>query len=300
MTVDSIAENIAQSMDDIADIIDHWFNEHFFNIVLLLISAIVIQYISAHLFNQLIKHAVRSDVYPTKTDREKRIKTMHSLANGVIRLMVYVVAAILIVGEINPKLTTALFASAGLIGVAFGFGAQSLIRDLTTGIFIILENQYRIGDEVTITAGMGMGDVEGIVEDLTIRTTVLRDLSGNVHHVPNGNIGITSNKTLGYSRMNENIEVALTTDLDELERIIKDIGKQLASDPELEPKILEPPYLASVKGFTEDGVIVRVSAKTTPAAQWKVRSEFYKHLKLALKRHRIRLAGESEPSDTED
>ncbi len=298
--LENVTSDLVERMDTIAGLLSKWLDAHFFNILAIMVTAAVVQYMAAQLINHLIKHTVRSDIYPTKTDREKRIKTLHSLATGVTQLVVYVVTIILVVGEINPRLTTALFASAGLIGVALGFGAQSLIRDLSTGIFIIVENQYQIGDEVAITAGAGLGTVEGIVEDLTIRTTVLRDLSGNVHHVPNGNIGITSNKTLGYSRMNETIKVALGTDLDQFARLVKELGKQLAADPELEPQILEAPYLASIRGLAEDGVIVRVSAKTTPAAQWKVRSEFYKRLKEVLKSHKIKLTGETQPSDTED
>ncbi len=298
--LESVTNDIVLRMDSITRMLTLWIDVHFFNILSIFVTAWVIRHMAAEAFNHIIKHAVRADVYPTKADREKRIRTLHSLANGIIRLIVYVVATILIIGEINPRLTTALFASAGLIGVSFGFGAQSLIRDLVSGIFIIIENQYRIGDEVTLTGNGGIGTVDGIVEDLSIRTTVLRDLGGNVHHMPNGNIGMTSNKTLGYSRINENIEVALNTDLSKLEKIIDEVGEELAKDPELESKVLEPPHLASVKGFTEDGVIVRVSAKTSPASQWRVRSEFYKRLKQALIKNKIKLAGQSEPTDNED
>lgn len=277
-----------------------WAGDHLLNILSILIIAWVARRVATDLTGRLIKRAVRPTVHPTKSDREKRIQTLHSLATGIIRLATYVIASILIIGEISPGAKTVVFTSAGLIGVALGFGAQNLIKDITSGIFIIIENQYRIGDEVTLTSGMGIGSVEGLVEDLSIRTTVLRDLSGNVHHLPNGNVGLTTNKTLGYSRMNENITVAINTDLEKLEKVIKQVGDELAAVPDLAEKILEKPYLASVKGYDEKGMIVRISAKTSPASQWKVRSEFYRRLKTALDKARIKLAGQTEATDTED
>lgn len=269
-----------------------WAEAHLLNIVLILAGAWIVRRVASDLADRLLKHAVRPDVYPTKADREKRIKTLHSLVSGIIRIAVYIVATILLIGEIAPGSTTLLFTSAGLIGVVVGFGAQSLIKDLTTGIFIIIENQYRIGDEVTLVAGMGLGSIDGTVEDLTIRTTILRDLSGNVHHLPNGNIGLTTNKTLGYSRMNEVIVVAIDTDIDKLESLIKQVGEELAELPGVGNKILDPPHMASVNGFTENGIAVRVLAKTSAAAQWKIRSEFFKLLQKTFEENDIKLIGQ--------
>lgn len=287
-------------MEGFSDAAVKWLNEHVFSIILILLVAWLVRRLSVDFIGRLLKHTVRPDTYPTKADREKRIKTLHSLASGVIRLGVYVVAGIMIISEINPSYKNLLFTSAGLIGVALGFGAQSLIRDIVSGVFIIIENQYRIGDEISLTAGAGIGTVDGIVENITIRTTVLRDLSGNVHHMPNGNIGVTSNQTLGFSRMNENIIVAIETDLAQLEEVIKKVGQDLVARPEMEAMILEAPALISVKGFSEGGVIVRISAKTSPAAQWRVRSEFYKQLKKAFEKHKIKLVGQTESSEDED
>lgn len=290
--VESIAENIVVRMEYVADRLGTWADEHLLNVLLILFLAWLVRRVSTGLIIRLLKHVVRPDVYPTKSDREKRIKTLHSLASGIIRVAVYIVAIILIIGEIKPGSTALLFTSAGLIGVVVGFGAQSLIKDLVTGIFIIIENQYRIGDEVTLVAGMGMGSIEGTVEDVTIRTTVLRDLSGNVHHLPNGNIGVTTNKTLGYSRLNEVIIVEFNTDLDKLEKVIKQVGEELAALPELQARILDPPNMASVRGLTDSGIAVRVLAKTSAASQWKIRSAFYRMLLKALAKNNIKLVGQ--------
>lgn len=298
--LESLANDLVVRMEEVAEWFSNWIQLHLINILIIVVGAWIFRRVSVELIGRLLKRTVRPSVYPTKSDREKRIKTLHSLANGIIRLAVYIIATVMIVSEINPSYKTILFTSAGLVGVALGFGAQSLIRDIVSGVFIIIENQYRIGDEISLAAGAGIGSVDGIVENITIRTTVLRDLNGNVHHMPNGNIGVTSNKTLGYSRMNENIVVAIETNLVKLESIIQEIGADLKVSPTLGALILEAPTMVSVKGFSEGGVIVRVSAKTTAASQWKVRSEFYKRLKKAFEKEKIKLAGQSQTSEDED
>ncbi|HTE58684.1 MAG TPA: mechanosensitive ion channel family protein [Verrucomicrobiae bacterium] len=292
--VDTIIEDLVLRIDDWVRSTDTWLQVHLINILVILVGALVLRRVATELSKRLLKHIVRPDVYPTKSDREKRIKTLYSLANGVIRLTVYSVAGLMIISEIRPDYKTVLFTSAGLIGAVIGFGAQNLIKDLVSGIFIIIENQYRIGDEITLVAGAGVGEVSGIVEDITIRTTVLRDLSGNVHHMPNGNIGVTTNQTLGFSRMNEDIVVDIRTDIEKLTQVIKQVGEELATLPELENKIIEPPYLANVKGLSGKGISVRVLAKTSPAAQWKIRSEFYKLLKKSFDKHHIKLAASTD------
>ncbi|HTE22359.1 MAG TPA: mechanosensitive ion channel family protein [Candidatus Limnocylindria bacterium] len=292
--MEEFTEMLVLRMEWLADKSGTWADEHLINILVILIVAWVLRRVANDLVHRLLKRVVRPSVYPTKTDREKRVRTLGSLARGVIRLAVYAVTALLIVGELYPEGRTALFTSAGVLSVIIGLGAQSLIKDIVTGLFIITENQYRIGDEVTLIAGMGLGQIEGQVEDLTIRTTVLRDLSGNVHHIPNGNIGVTTNKTLGFSRMNEEIVVAFDTDLAKLEKVIKKVGEELQAMPDMQNRIIEPPYLSGVKGFSDKGVVVRVLAKTNAAAQWKTRSEFYRLLQKALEKNRIKLVGQAE------
>ncbi len=287
--VDLFLIELTKSVIGIENEISIWMNDHLFNILLILLGALIVRRFGVKLGSQLFNRTVRKERYASKIEHEKRIQTLSSLSSAFMRVSVYVIAIILIIGELNPGYMTALFASAGLITIALGFGAQSLIRDFMSGIFIITENQYRIGDEITLTAGMGMGDVNGTVEEITIRTTVLRDLDGNLHHVPNGNIGMTTNKTMGFSRINETIAVAADTDLERLEHIIKHVGEELMALPELKGIILEAPYLASVKGFTDNGLLIKVIGKTAPAEQWKVRSEFYKRLKKEFAKADIKL-----------
>lgn len=290
--LEEVTDNIVLRMEAIADMVTGWLDSHFFNILAILIVAWLARRVVTALAGHLIRAAVRPESHPTKADREKRIKTLYSLAVGVVGLVTYSVATILIIGEIWPGSLGVLLTGAGVLGLVFGIGAQNLVRDITSGIFIIIENQYRIGDQITLTAPAGIGTVEGVVEDIGIRTTVLRDLSGTAHYIPNGNIAVTSNKTLGFSRMSEEITVAMDTNIDRLEKIIKQVGADLAAVPELQDRIVDPPHLTNIVGFKDNGVLVRVSAKTKPAEQWKIRSEFYRHLRKAFEKNKIKLGGQ--------
>lgn len=278
----------------LAEHLQRWMSDHLINIVVILIGAWLFRRVANDLIHRLLAHIVRPTVYPTKSDREKRIQTLGSLLRGLVRIGVYIVATLLIIGELYPGARTTLFTSAGVLGAIIGFGAQSLIKDLMTGIFIISENQYRIGDEVTLVAGMGLGQTKGRVEDITIRTTVLRDLSGNVHHIPNGNIGVTTNKTLGYSKMNEELVVHFDTDMQKLERVIKKVGEDLKKLPQMQSRIIEAPHFAGIKGYTDKGIAIRIIAKTNAAAQWHTRSEFYLLLQKAFDKNDIKVVGQTE------
>lgn len=292
--MEQLTETVFIRLDTFFVYIQSWVTNHLFSILLIILGAWLVRRLANDIIDRLLGRIVRPEIYPTKNDREKRIRTLGSLGRAIVRLGVYAVATLLIVGELYPSAKAVLLTSAGVIGAVIGFGAQSLIKDLTTGIFIISENQYRIGDEVALSAGMGLGKIEGTVEDLTIRTTVLRDLSGNVHHIPNGNIGITANKTLGFSQMNEEIIVHFDTDLDKLTEVIKKVGEEMKTLPTVRNRVIEQPHVDGVIGFTDKGIIVRILARTSAAAQWKTRSEFYKLLQKALAKSKIKLVGQSD------
>lgn len=259
-----------------------WASHHLGNIIGILFIAWLTRRFGGQLAMRFISTTVRHDLYPTDSDRKKRIRTLQSLVTAIFRVGTWGVALLLVVSEVRPNYAGTLFASAGIIGVALGFGAQSLIKDFMSGIFIILENQYRVGDTVTLDK------VSGTVEGISMRTTTLRDADGSVHHVPNGTITVTTNKTMDYGRMNELLVVGADTDLDKFEAMINKIGKDMISMPELETKLSEPPHFDRVNGIDAKGdIIVRITAKTTPSAQWRVKSEFYKRLRASAKKANI-------------
>ena len=265
----------------VGTLLGDWLNDHLVNILAILAGAWIVRRFGAKFIARILKYTVRNDLYPNKADREKRMKTLNTLASAIMRVGVYIVVAILIIGEINPSYTTALFASAGLIGVALGFGAKDLINDFMSGIFIITENQYRVGDVIEI------GGVSGVVEDITIRTTVLRDLAGDVHHIPNGTIKLTTNMTLGFSGIDENVVVGYDTDIDRLKHLINHLGEQMAADAEFQKKIIEPIRFLRVDGFGDNGIIIKIVGKTASGEQWLIKGELYERLYKALKQHKI-------------
>lgn len=270
-----------------AEQISTWISEHGLNITLILLAAWLLHRFGAKLLSKIISHTVRPDLYPSRIDREKRLKTINSLAGAIVKSAVWVIAGILIIGELNPAYATALFAGAGLVTVALGFGAKNLINDLISGIFIITENQYRVGDVVEIAG------VSGVIEDVTIRTTVLRDLDGHVHHVPNGTISVTTNKTLGYSGVNEDIVFEFDTDIDRLTHVINHTGEQLAAKPEFKDKITEAPHFDSFTDFGVAGIVVKIVAKTGAGDQWAVKSELNRMLFKAFKANDLHVANQT-------
>jgi small conductance mechanosensitive channel len=166
-------------------------------------------------------------------------------------------------------------AGLGVAGLAFGFGGQYLIRDLIAGVFIIMENQYRVGDVARV------GDIAGLVEDINLRRTVLRDLDGIVHTVPNGEIRVASNFTREFSRVNLNVSVAYDTDLDHAIAVIGLVGKEMAEDPEWASLFITPLRVLGVDKLGDSGIEIKVLADTQPIKQWDVMRELRKRIKKA-------------------
>ena len=157
-----------------------------------------------------------------------------------------------------------------------GFGSQSLVKDFLTGIFIISENQYRVGDVVDI-----MGSV-GTVERVGTRSTVIRDRDGSVHYIPNGTIQKVINKTMGYSMTRFSIDVAADTDIDKAVKLINNVGETLMSDPAWKRKIIDAPQFVAIGQVTEKSIELIISGKTMPSDQWSVTLEMRNRLMVAL------------------
>lgn len=172
--------------------------------------------------------------------------------------------------EIGPIL-----AGAGIVGLALGFGGQYLIRDIITGLFVILENQYRIGDVVNIdTTG-------GLVEDISLRKTTLRDLNGTVHHIPHGEIKRVSNLSKKYARVNLDVGISYSSDLEQVIKVINKTGNELAEDPRFKDVIISPPQFLRVDDFADSAIIVKILGDTKPLKQWEVTGELRKRIKIA-------------------
>lgn len=235
--------------------------------VFILLGPAIINWLMSHVFVTAYQRTLH------KKDLEKRQRTLIVLFTNVWRILV--VLGILygvFVQFFDYKALAPLFASAGIIGVAFGFGAQSLVKDFLSGVFIISENQFRVGDIIDIE---GFG---GTVERIGIRSTVLRDADGNVHYFPNGMVQHVINKTMGYSMARFSLTVAPDTDIDHLVKVINKTGLSLTGEDAWRDKILEAPHFINVGDFNASFVEIIVSGKTQPSDQWSVMSEMRKRL----------------------
>ncbi len=208
---------------------------------------------------------------PTDT-QAKRAKTLTYVIRDVARIVLHAVAGMMILSEVGVDLKPIL-AAAGLGGLAIGFGAQSLVKDVISGFFILLEDSIRVGDVVEI-AGVG-----GVVEDVKLRTIVLRDISGNVHIVPNGVIDKVKNMTKLYAFYLFDIGVAYREDVDEVMEVLREIAEDLRQDPAFADDILEPLEMLGVDQFADSAVMIKCRIKTLPIKQWRVGREMNRRIK---------------------
>ena len=214
------------------------------------------------------------------TEREKRAHTVASLLRTVGTTLVVIVAAMMAFREIGLDITP-LIAGAGVAGLAIGFGAQSLIKDVIAGFFILLEDQFHVGDVIQ-AAG-----VSGQVEQMTLRMTIIRDLQGTVHFIPNGEIKVASNLTKQWSRAVLEIGVRYEEDVDHVIAVLTEVGRSLADDEVFGKMVLEPPQVLGVEGLTDSQVTIRILAKTLPLKQWEVAREFRRRIKARFDREGI-------------
>lgn len=203
---------------------------------------------------------------------QKRTQTLVSIVRYTLTVVILVVASMTVLNEFGIEIGP-LLAAAGIVGLAVGFGAQSLVKDVISGFFILLEDQIRVGDVVQI-AGKG-----GLVEKINLKTTILRDLAGNVHYVPNGHIDVVTNMTKDYSRYVFDIGVAYREDVDEVIEVIKEVDGDMRDDPEFRDDILEPIEILGLDQFADSAVIIRARTTTMPIKQWRVAREFNRRLK---------------------
>jgi small conductance mechanosensitive channel len=227
-------------------------------------------------------HATKRDWH--EQDIKKRQRTLVALFKNIWRAVIVTTGTLIILHELFPDVSLApIFASAGIIGIALGFGAQSLVQDFTSGLFIISENQYRVGDIIDIEGA------SGTVERIGVRTTVLRDADGNVHYFPNGMVKHVINKTMGFSMARFTIAIHPSSDIDEVVGIINETGAALAKEPKWKSKIIEAPSFVSIGDFTASSVGVLIAGKTQPSDQWAVTAEMRRRLLLTLETRNVEL-----------
>jgi small-conductance mechanosensitive channel len=257
--------------------ISSWFGVHGLDLAVILISAFIAYVAGTRIVTFVVKRAVKGARHRAwhKKDIEKRQKTLVGLFLSIWRIIIFFTLLYALLTVLVPNIgraLTPLFASAGIIGVAIGFGAQSLIKDFLSGIFIISENQYRVGDIIDIEGS------SGTVERIGTRSTVLRDVDGNVHYFPNGMVQHVINKTMGYSMARFTMLLHPDSDIDKVAELIDVTGKELSEEETWKDKVLSPPAFVAIGEITGNSVEVIVAGKTQPSDQWGVVSEMRRRL----------------------
>jgi len=259
-----------------------WLLDHGIRIILIAVVAYILNIVLRRIATRAIRIAVVADETMSKEAEKRREDTLIHISDGAIRIALIIIAFLMILQEAGIEIGPIL-AGAGIVGLAVGFGAQYLIRDIITGLFIILENQYRIGDVVKIDG------TDGTVEKITMRLTTLRDLNGTVHHIPHGEIKRVSNLSKNFARVNLDIGVSYSANLEKVIDVINRTGDELSKDPVFRDAIISPPKFLRVNEFASSSVVIKILGDTKPLRQWEVTGELRKRIKIAFDREGIEI-----------
>ena len=270
-------------------------------ILLVLVLALVLRAVLHRAIDRLVRRAVESSVpgvlrrleerapgglleaSPLLSERRRqRAGTVGSALKSVASIVVFAVALTTVLSELGIDLGPVL-ASAGIVGVAVGFGAQNVIKDWLNGMFMILEDQYGVGDVIDV------GPASGTVEAVSLRTTRLRSVDGTVWHVRNGEVLRVGNSSQGWSRALLDIPVSWGSDVDHVRAVIKQVADDLAAEEEWATHVLEAPEVWGVESMGPDGLVIRLVVKTRPLEQWEVARELRQRVKAAFEREGIAL-----------
>jgi small-conductance mechanosensitive channel len=255
--------------------IQQWFLGHGTRVLIILLVGFVLWYLLRRFLPLLVQRAMAKPKRgESREGMKRRADTIQGVFMGLGKILIVLLVGFMILSELDIPIGPIL-AGFGIAGIAVGFGAQYLIRDLIAGVFILLENQYRVGDVAKVA------DISGLVEDITLRKTVLRDLDGIVHHIPNGEIKVASNYTRHFSRVNLNISVSYGTDLDRAISVINRVGKELAEEPDWNWRIRSMPQVLRVDNLGDSGIDIKILGDVKPLEQWNVMGELRYRIKKA-------------------
>lgn len=275
-------ENITLAFNKIITDIVNWLLYDFTYILISLVVVIVLIWllnaISRNLEKVILK---RSDALHDK-EAQKRVKTLMSIGRGIMRLILWAIFALILLKRIGIEIGP-IIASAGIAGIAIGFGAQELIRDFLAGFFVLVDNQIRTDDIVVING------TTGVVEKIELRTIRLRDHSGVVHIFQHGKVNTLSNMTKEWSALVFEIGVAYKEDVDTVIAIMESVGEDLEKDSRFSGNILEPISILGVEQFANSSIQLKVRIKTQTGEQWQTRREYMRRLKYAFDKKGIEI-----------
>jgi small-conductance mechanosensitive channel len=264
-------------LDWLEEILDTYASEMVATVAVLVGAVVVLWFVKRGIrrwSTNVDRRYVASDQHMDR-ERGQRLVTLTRVSVILVRIVVWVIAVLTIMAIWGIPMSP-FVAVAATIGIAIGFGAQDFVKDVIAGFFILVEDQFGIGDVVSI------GGVSGTVEAITLRTTVLRDLDGNEYHVPNGHIVVTTNMTQGFARVVADIGVSYSTDIDRAMSVILDEATSMADDPGWSEAFLGAPEMLGVNDLSDSSVEVRLVAKVLPEERWTVKREFNRRIKVRL------------------
>ncbi len=259
-----------------------WLYDHVPRILFVVFGSVLLYYLAKRFIVKVVRAAVIGQFHESEDAEMKREDTLIKIFIWTTRLVIVSVAVMLLLNELTIPIGPML-AGAGIVGLALGFGGQYLIRDFITGFFIILENQYRIGDVVSLD------QTTGKVEDISLRMTRLRDLDGVVHHVPHGDVNRVSNASKIFSRINLDIGIAYNADLEKVIEVVNRVGMELSEDPLWKNVIILPPQFLRVQDFADSAIILKIVGETLPIRQWESTGELRKRIKIAFDKEGIEI-----------
>jgi len=263
--------------------VNDWLVTHGIRVLIIIVIAVILYFLLRRLVPPVVKRAVsRGRKRQPKKEVAKRADTLSSFFVKTGTVIIVIFAIFTILPEFGVNITAAL-AGIGVAGIAIGFGAQSIIRDVLNGIFILLEDQYRIGDWVSIA------NISGTVKDITLRRTILRDFDGTVHSIPNGTIKTASNFTREYARVNMNISVGYGEDLDHVIEVINKVCQDLYEDPKWSSAFVTAPKVLRVDNLGDSGIDIKVLGDTKASRQWEVMGELRLRVKQTFDREGIEI-----------
>jgi small conductance mechanosensitive channel len=253
-------------------------------VLLVLVLLLVTNRVLRHAISPAIRRAVQAQMIGRpEIEAQKRAETVSSVVFHSLWIALVFVAIMLILSAVGLNVVPVV-AGVGIGGLALGLGAQSLVRDAIYGLLILSENQYGKGDIIQV------GQIMGVVEELNLRRTVVRDLDGAVHSIPNGEVRIATNLTRDWSRVHFHVAVLFGADIERASEIINRLGREIAQEPAFSPLVIEPPRAERVESLTDKGIAIKVLGVVAPGAQWSITSELLKRIAAAFAAERIEVA----------
>jgi moderate conductance mechanosensitive channel len=268
---------------------DSFFHTTLVQILSIILGTVVLQVVSRKIITRVVRRAVRSNRYETRLDERKREDTLINIFRTSVAAILWIIAGFSILLMVGINLAS-LATGAGLISVVIGLGAQTTIRDILAGIFILFENQYRVGDRISLNGGMtGANGASGVVEEISLRITKLRGDDGTLSIVRNGEAAVITNRSFKYSNVIVDLAIGLDADIDKLEKVINDVGQTMASEEQFEKAILNPIAFQRIDAFTDKTMAIRAVGKVRPGQQLELAGEYRRRLLPALKQAKIKL-----------